>query len=54
MANDQQYAEAIRKVKDGTATSWVEKAKHLMEELKSLQSENESLKNKAAKEALGK
>ena len=31
----------------------VEKAKHLMEELKALQSENESLKNKAAKEALG-
>ena len=31
----------------------VEKAKHLMEEMKALQSENESLKNKAAKEALG-
>ena len=41
------------KIKKATPDKLVEKAKHLMEELKTLQSENESLKNKAAKEALG-
>lgn len=34
-------------------TSLVEKCEHLMTEMKTLQSENESLKSKAAKEALG-
>ncbi len=45
-------AEAAKMLK-ASPDKLVEKAKHLMEELKSLQSENESLKNKAAKEALG-
>ena len=45
-------AEAAKLLK-ASPDKLVEKAKHLMEELKSLQSENESLKNKAAKEALG-
>ena len=36
-----------------TPASLIERAEHLMAELKSLQSENESLKSKAAKEALG-
>ena len=45
-------AEAAKMLK-ASPDKLVEKAKHLMEELKALQSENESLKNKAAKEALG-
>ena len=45
-------AEAAKIIK-ASPDKLVEKAKHLMEELKALQSENESLKNKAAKEALG-
>ena len=45
-------AEAAKMLK-ASPDKLVEKAKHLMEELKTLQSENESLKNKAAKEALG-
>lgn len=43
---------ASRAVK-ATPATLVEKCEHLMTELKSLQSENESLKSKAAKEALG-
>ena len=45
-------AEAAKIIK-ASPDKLVEKAKHLMEEIKALQSENESLKNKAAKEALG-
>ena len=45
-------AEAAKMLK-ASPDKLVEKAKHLMEEMKALQSENESLKNKAAKEALG-
>ena len=45
-------AEAAKMLK-ASPDKLVEKAKHLMEEIKALQSENESLKNKAAKEALG-
>ena len=45
-------AEAAKIIK-ASPDKLVEKAKHLMEEMKALQSENESLKNKAAKEALG-
>ena len=45
--------EAAAKVIKATPASLVEKCEHLTAELKSLQSENESLKSKAAKEALG-
>lgn len=45
--------EAAAKVVKTTPASLVDKCEHLMAELKSLQSENESLKVKAAKEALG-
>ena len=45
-------AEAAKIIK-ASPDKLAEKAKHLMEEMKALQSENESLKNKAAKEALG-
>ncbi len=45
--------EAAAKTLKTTPASLVEKCEHLMAELKSLQSENESLKAKAAKEALG-
>lgn len=45
--------EAAAKTVKTTPASLVEKCEHLMAELKSLQSENESLKAKAAKEALG-
>ena len=45
-------AEAAKIIK-ASPDKLVEKAKHLIEEMKALQSENESLKNKAAKEALG-
>ena len=45
-------AEAAKMLK-ASPDKLVEKAKHLMEEMKALQSENESLKNKAVKEALG-
>ena len=49
---EQTIAEAAKIIK-ASPDKLVEKAKHLMEEMKTLQSENESLKNKAAKEALG-
>ena len=49
---EQTIAEAAKIIK-ASPDKLVEKAKHLMEEIKALQSENESLKNKAAKEALG-
>ena len=45
-------AEAAKMLK-ASPDKLVEKAKHLMEEMKALHSETESLKNKAAKEALG-
>ncbi|MCH5269733.1 MAG: alanine--tRNA ligase [Lachnospiraceae bacterium] len=45
--------EAAARVVKTTPASLVEKCEHLTAELKSLQSENESLKSKAAKEALG-
>ena len=44
--------EAAKAVK-ATPASLVEKLEHLMADIKALQSENESLKSKAAKEALG-
>ncbi len=45
--------EAAAKAVKATPDTLVEKCEHLMAELKSMQSENESLKAKAAKEALG-
>ena len=45
--------EAASKVLKTNPASLVEKCEHLMAEMKSLASENESLKSKAAKEALG-
>ena len=53
------YAQMEAKVNDAakllkaTPANLLEKIEHLMAEVKSLQSENESLKSKAAKEALG-
>lgn len=49
---EEKLAETARILKT-TQTSLTERAEHLMAELKALQSENESLKSKAAKEALG-
>ena len=49
---EEKLAETARILKT-TPVSLIERAEHLMTELKSLQSENESLKSKAAKEALG-
>ena len=49
---EEKLAETTRILKT-TPASLIERAEHLMTELKSLQSENESLKSKAAKEALG-
>lgn len=46
-------SEAAAKAAKATPATLVEKIGHLMAELKALQSENESLKSKAAKEALG-
>lgn len=45
--------EAAAKAAKATPGTLVEKIEHLMAELKTLQSENESLKSKAAKDALG-
>jgi alanyl-tRNA synthetase len=45
--------EAAAKVVKSTPSNLVERLNHLTAELKALQSENESLKSKAAKEALG-
>ncbi len=45
--------ENIAKIVKATPANLAEKCEHLMAELKALQSENESLKSKAAKEALG-
>ena len=45
--------EAAAKVLKTTANGLVEKCEHVMAEMKALASENESLKSKAAKEALG-
>lgn len=53
------YAELEERMKEAaqvlktTPAGLVEKSRHVMSELKALQSENESLKSKAAKEALG-
>ncbi len=49
---EEKLAETARIFKT-TPASRTERAEHLMAELKALQSENESLKSKAAKEALG-
>ena len=49
---EEKLAETARILKT-TPASLIERAEHLMTELKSLQSENESLKSKAAKDALG-
>ena len=49
---EEKLAETARILKT-TPASLIERAEHLMAELKALQSENESLKSKAAKEALG-
>lgn len=48
---DKMYA--LAKTMKTTPASLLERAEHLMAELKALQSENESLKSKAAKDALG-
>ncbi|MBE5867531.1 MAG: alanine--tRNA ligase [Lachnospiraceae bacterium] len=45
--------ESAAKVIKATPANLVEKCEHLMAEMKALQSENESLKSKAAKDALG-
>lgn len=45
--------ESAAKALKATPATLVEKCEHLMNELKALQSENESLKSKAAREALG-
>ena len=44
---------AVARVLKTTPASLMERAEHLMAEMKALQSENESLKSKAAKDALG-
>lgn len=49
---EERLNEAAKVVK-ATPATLVEKCEHLMAELKALQSENESLKSKAAKDALG-
>lgn len=49
---EEQLAEAARTLKTNPA-SLVERCEHLMAEMKALQSENEALKSKAAKDALG-
>ena len=49
---EEKLAETARILKT-TPASLTERAEHLMAELKALQSENEALKSKAAKEALG-
>ena len=51
---EEEELEAAAKAAKATPANFlVEKIGHLMAELKALQSENESLKSKAAKEALG-
>ncbi len=49
---ESKVAEAAKLLK-ATPASLIEKIEHLMADMKALQSENESLKSKAAKEALG-
>ena len=49
---EEQLQEAARVLKT-SSSSLVERCEHLMAEMKALQSENESLKSKAAKDALG-
>lgn len=51
--NMEEKLNAVSGVLKTSPASLLERAQHLMAELKALQSENESLKSKAAKEALG-
>ncbi|MDE6055064.1 MAG: alanine--tRNA ligase, partial [Lachnospiraceae bacterium] len=51
--NIEKELDAAAKAAKTTPANLVEKIEHIMSEIKSLQSENESLKSKAAKEALG-
>ena len=51
---EQKLSEAAKTVKATPAEPWQKRdCEHLLAEVKALQSENESLKSKAAKEALG-
>ena len=49
---EEQLQEAAKVLKT-SPSNLVERCEHLMAEMKTLQSENESLKSKAAKDALG-
>ncbi|MBQ7067503.1 MAG: alanine--tRNA ligase [Lachnospiraceae bacterium] len=49
----EEVLDKVAKTMKATPANIEEKAEHLMKELKALQSENESLKSKAAKDALG-
>ena len=49
----EEVLEKVAKTLKASPSTLEEKAEHLMKELKALQSENESLKSKAAKDALG-
>lgn len=49
----EEVLEKVAKTLKASPSALEEKAEHLMKELKALQSENESLKSKAAKDALG-
>lgn len=49
----EEVLEKVAKTLKASPSALEEKAEHLMKELKTLQSENESLKSKAAKDALG-
>jgi alanyl-tRNA synthetase len=51
--NVEKELETAAQVAKATPATLIEKIEHMMSEIKALQSENESLKSKAAKEALG-
>lgn len=51
--NIESELEAAAKAAKATPATLIDKIEHMMSEIKALQSENESLKSKAAKEALG-
>lgn len=51
--NIENELEAAAKAAKATPATLIDKIEHMMSEIKALQSENESLKSKAAKEALG-
>ena len=51
--NLEETLETVARTLKATPSNLLEKAEHIMHELKTLQSENESLKSKAAKSALG-